>query len=175
LTDNYSYEHQSTAYVPKGDIHKAYTTFCEVHAIEPFPLASFGKVVNMVFPGVKPRRLGGRDNQRYCYHGIVEKHGVRKSLPKTKPDEENTIPDQYRLEKLPTPDVAGAEEFCTRYYEHLHQIWVAVQHLKVHTAEVHLRKFWSSLEDAEVQNTLVLPVMVEWICDMDALLYEVRF
>lgn len=68
LHDNF--ESAENASMPRSIIYNHYTRFCRLASIEPMNAASFGKLVRLVFAGIKTRRLGTRGNSKYHYYGI---------------------------------------------------------------------------------------------------------
>src|SRR6218665_1000151 len=66
LHDNF--ESAEGASMPRSIIYNHYTRFCCRAAIEPMNPASFGKLVRLVFAGIKTRRLGTRSGLSVCLY-----------------------------------------------------------------------------------------------------------
>ncbi|KAK6463494.1 putative RFX-like DNA-binding protein [Scheffersomyces coipomensis] len=65
-----SCESSPTAVVPRNRIYARYSGMCADNSIIPLSPASFGKLVRILFPGLKTRRLGMRGQSKYHYCGI---------------------------------------------------------------------------------------------------------
>ncbi|XP_064208319.1 DNA-binding protein RFX5-like [Anguilla rostrata] len=65
-------EHADTC-LPKQDVYEMYKGFCDNLQYRPLSAANFGKIIRDIFPNIKPRRLGGRGQSKYCYSGIRRK------------------------------------------------------------------------------------------------------
>ena len=65
-------------YMPKSEVYEDYRIYCESHQQKSLSAADFGKTLKVVYPLVKPRRLGQRGQSRYmyCYSGIKKKFMV---------------------------------------------------------------------------------------------------
>ncbi|KAK7202552.1 RFX DNA-binding domain-containing protein [Myxozyma melibiosi] len=56
--------------IPRNRIYARYAEICARHKIKPLNPAAFGKLVKLVFPDIKTRRLGVRGKSKYHYCGI---------------------------------------------------------------------------------------------------------
>ncbi|KAK9248998.1 RFX DNA-binding domain-containing protein [Lipomyces tetrasporus] len=56
--------------IPRNRIYARYAEICAQHKIKPLNPAAFGKLVKLVFPEIKTRRLGVRGKSKYHYCGI---------------------------------------------------------------------------------------------------------
>lgn len=77
--------------VPRGRVYANYASRCATERITVLNPASFGKLVRVLFPGLKTRRLGVRGESKYHY--------VNFSLAEDEPD----LQDSPRLQ-LPLLD-----------------------------------------------------------------------
>ncbi|CAL1293195.1 unnamed protein product [Larinioides sclopetarius] len=68
LVDNY--EMADGMSVPRSTMYNHYLKHCSEQKMEPLNAASFGKLIRMVFNGLRTRRLGTRGNSKYHYYGI---------------------------------------------------------------------------------------------------------
>nr|XP_042911465.1 transcription factor RFX3 isoform X1 [Parasteatoda tepidariorum] len=68
LIDNY--EMSDGMSVPRSTMYTQYFKYCREQKMEPLNAASFGKLIRMVFNGLRTRRLGTRGNSKYHYYGI---------------------------------------------------------------------------------------------------------
>jgi regulatory factor X len=53
--------------VPRGRVYANYVTRCATERVTVLNPASFGKLVRVLFPGLKTRRLGVRGESKYHY------------------------------------------------------------------------------------------------------------
>ncbi|KAH3660089.1 hypothetical protein OGAPHI_007294 [Ogataea philodendri] len=65
-----SVEVKESAVSPRNRIFNSYVELCKEHDIPPISNASLGKLVKLLFPSVKTRRLGIRGFSKYHYCGI---------------------------------------------------------------------------------------------------------
>ncbi|KAK0739231.1 RFX DNA-binding domain-containing protein [Apiosordaria backusii] len=72
--------------VPRGRVYANYASRCATERITVLNPASFGKLVRVLFPGLKTRRLGVRGESKYHYVGF--------SLKEELPEPENTNTQQ---------------------------------------------------------------------------------
>ncbi|GFX69747.1 transcription factor RFX3 [Trichonephila clavipes] len=86
LVDNY--EMADGMSVPRSTMYSHYLKHCSEQKMEPLNAASFGKLIRMVFSGLRTRRLGTRGNSKYHYYGIRLKPSS--SINKTMEDIVNT-------------------------------------------------------------------------------------
>ncbi|KAK9466856.1 RFX DNA-binding domain-containing protein [Lipomyces arxii] len=56
--------------IPRNRIYARYAEICAHHKIKPLNPAAFGKLVKLMFPDIKTRRLGVRGKSKYHYCGI---------------------------------------------------------------------------------------------------------
>lgn len=56
--------------VPRNRIYARYLEICTKYNLKPLNPASFGKLVRVVFPDIKTRRLGVRGQSKYHYSGV---------------------------------------------------------------------------------------------------------
>ncbi|CAA15923.1 Protein sak1 [Schizosaccharomyces pombe] len=63
-------EEQQDAAVQRNQIYAHYVEICNSLHIKPLNSASFGKLVRLLFPSIKTRRLGMRGHSKYHYCGI---------------------------------------------------------------------------------------------------------
>lgn len=56
--------------VPRNRVYARYVAFCANERIKPLNPASFGKLVRLIYPEIKTRRLGVRGQSKYHYCGI---------------------------------------------------------------------------------------------------------
>ncbi|WBW71079.1 DNA-binding transcription factor Sak1 [Schizosaccharomyces osmophilus] len=65
-----SCEDQEDAAVQRNQIYAQYVDACNVYHVKTLSSASFGKLVRMLFPTIKTRRLGTRGHSKYHYCGL---------------------------------------------------------------------------------------------------------
>ncbi|KAK4203709.1 RFX DNA-binding domain-containing protein [Triangularia verruculosa] len=70
--------------VPRGRVYANYASRCATERITVLNPASFGKLVRVLFPGLKTRRLGVRGESKYHYVGF----SLKEELPE--PESNNT-------------------------------------------------------------------------------------
>lgn len=90
--------------VPRGRVYANYVSRCATERVTVLNPASFGKLVRVLFPGLKTRRLGVRGESKYHY--------VNFSLKEDQPNLiENPATQKYQPNKLDTAPskVAGQE------------------------------------------------------------------
>ncbi|KAI8976032.1 RFX DNA-binding domain-containing protein [Pilobolus umbonatus] len=68
VRDNYVQERDHN--VPRMNMFEHYKTHCIAHHLTPVNSATFGKLLRIVFPELKTRRLGVRGQSKYHYCGI---------------------------------------------------------------------------------------------------------
>ena len=68
LRDNYEVDEEIS--LARDTIFAHYIDFCHARGLDKMGTASFGKMVRLVFPEVKTRRLGVRGQSRYHYQGV---------------------------------------------------------------------------------------------------------
>ncbi len=86
---------KGTGSVPRGRVYAHYASRCAAERITVLNPASFGKLVRVLFPGLKTRRLGVRGESKYHYVNfalIEEQPGLRDgpSYPAVPPPVEST-------------------------------------------------------------------------------------
>ncbi|EPS45688.1 hypothetical protein H072_327 [Dactylellina haptotyla CBS 200.50] len=69
---------EETAAIPRNRVYTHYVTACGDARIKCLNPASFGKLVRIVFPDIKTRRLGIRGHSKYHYCGITLISGKEK-------------------------------------------------------------------------------------------------
>ncbi|KAI8090928.1 RFX DNA-binding domain-containing protein [Gilbertella persicaria] len=60
--------------VPRKDMFEHYKSYCIANKLQPVNSATFGKLLRVVFPALKTRRLGVRGQSKYHYCGIRVKN-----------------------------------------------------------------------------------------------------
>ncbi|EPY53383.1 transcriptional repressor Sak1 [Schizosaccharomyces cryophilus OY26] len=65
-----SCEDQEDAAVQRNQIYAQYVDACNIYHVKTLSSASFGKLVRMLFPTIKTRRLGTRGHSKYHYCGL---------------------------------------------------------------------------------------------------------
>ncbi|KAK3499876.1 uncharacterized protein B0T23DRAFT_309304 [Neurospora hispaniola] len=129
--------------VPRGRVYANYASRCATERITVLNPASFGKLVRVLFPGLKTRRLGVRGESKYHYVNFQlreDQPDVRdvSTQPQVSPAEEqlfsqtfNTAPDNTRATErpvLPTPDLGQQPETRVRRPpEYVHSLYNQVQ------------------------------------------------
>lgn len=117
--NNY-YEHP-TGSVSRSDLYEKYSSMCMMMQSEPMNMATLGKHLRNLFPGIITRRLGNRGNSRYHYYGMAEigvaieeaPEGIssqvplrrrrKKDLPKQRKSARNDEDSDYSEEDEPRP------------------------------------------------------------------------
>lgn len=61
---------EPAAAVPRSRVYARYVAVCANERIKPLNPASFGKLVRLMYPDIKTRRLGVRGQSKYHYCGI---------------------------------------------------------------------------------------------------------
>ncbi|KAJ6264813.1 hypothetical protein Dda_0965 [Drechslerella dactyloides] len=92
---------EETAAIPRNRVYTYYVTACGDARIKCLNPASFGKLVRIVFPDIKTRRLGIRGHSKYHYCGITLISG------KEKMDEDlkNAVATEPKLAILPSNNI----------------------------------------------------------------------
>lgn len=67
---NLNYVASKDGSIPRCIIYQHYCSDFKKEGIEPLNTAMFGKVIKMVFPFIRSRRLGNRGNSKYHYFGV---------------------------------------------------------------------------------------------------------
>lgn len=114
------YEHP-TGSVSRSDLYEKYSNMCMMMQSEPMNMATLGKHLRNLFPGIITRRLGNRGNSRYHYYGMAEigapveevlegmssqmplRRRRRKDLPKPRKAVRNDDDSEYSDEDDPRP------------------------------------------------------------------------
>lgn len=65
-----SCEASHTAVVPRNRIYARYVQLCANYNLNPLTAANFGKLIRILFPNLKTRRLGMRGKSKYHYCGL---------------------------------------------------------------------------------------------------------
>lgn len=68
--------------VPRNRVYARYVSMCANERIKPLNPASFGKLVRLMYPEIKTRRLGVRGHSKYHYCGIKLKGDPSSPAPK---------------------------------------------------------------------------------------------
>ncbi|KAA8630440.1 hypothetical protein SMACR_06634 [Sordaria macrospora] len=129
--------------VPRGRVYANYASRCATERITVLNPASFGKLVRVLFPGLKTRRLGVRGESKYHYVNFQlreDQPDVRdvSTQPQVPPEEEqsfsqtfNTAPDNTKTTErtvLLTPDLGQQPETRVRRpHEYVHSLYNQVQ------------------------------------------------
>jgi len=87
LKDNYDVDDEIS--LARDAIYGHYSEYCQEKQVEKMGTASFGKMIRLVFPAVKTRRLGIRGQSKYHYQGVRIKGlsplGVKETQQRTIP------------------------------------------------------------------------------------------
>ncbi|KAL2152029.1 hypothetical protein VTH82DRAFT_5213 [Thermothelomyces myriococcoides] len=98
--------------VPRGRVYAHYASRCATERITVLNPASFGKLVRVLFPGLKTRRLGVRGESKYHYVNFQLKEDqpdIRDSpIPRPVPLPENPSMSQ-NFNTLPAPNGSSAQ------------------------------------------------------------------
>ncbi|EWC45073.1 hypothetical protein DRE_06212 [Drechslerella stenobrocha 248] len=89
---------EETAAIPRNRVYTHYVTACGDARIKCLNPASFGKLVRIVFPDIKTRRLGIRGHSKYHYCGITLISGKEK----VDEDLKNSFQTEPKLAILPS-------------------------------------------------------------------------
>ncbi|ODV90416.1 hypothetical protein CANCADRAFT_56938 [Tortispora caseinolytica NRRL Y-17796] len=76
---------QTNSAIPRSRIYNHYVNTCNAFQCRPLNPASFGKLVRVIFPDIKTRRLGIRGHSKYHYCGIDILPDVNPNLPQVAP------------------------------------------------------------------------------------------
>lgn len=87
--------------VPRGRVYANYASRCATERITVLNPASFGKLVRVLFPGLKTRRLGVRGESKYHY--------VNFSLIEDQPEAKDPQPQPSR----PLPEAKAFSQTFT--------------------------------------------------------------
>ncbi|KAF3925992.1 hypothetical protein ABW20_dc0107419 [Dactylellina cionopaga] len=93
---------EETAAIPRNRVYTHYVTACGDARIKCLNPASFGKLVRIVFPDIKTRRLGIRGHSKYHYCGITLISGKEK----LDEDLKNSVAAETKVPILPSNNVA---------------------------------------------------------------------
>lgn len=89
-------EVSSTAVVPRNRVYARYVQSCANFGLVPITPTNMGKLVKLMFPGLRIRRLGVRGRSKYHYNGIrliedpEESHRISPSAQLSPPDSPNS-------------------------------------------------------------------------------------
>ncbi len=103
--------------VPRGRVYANYASRCATERITVLNPASFGKLVRVLFPGLKTRRLGVRGESKYHYvnFALVEDQGDSRDsqppVPRPLP-EAQSFGQSFRLVMLFPPDLSFDANRC---------------------------------------------------------------
>lgn len=56
--------------MPRGRVYDEYAAICTAKSVVVLNPASFGKLMRVIFPGLKTRRLGNRGESKYHYTNL---------------------------------------------------------------------------------------------------------
>ncbi|KAK3402972.1 RFX DNA-binding domain-containing protein [Sordaria brevicollis] len=165
--------------VPRGRVYANYASRCATERITVLNPASFGKLVRVLFPGLKTRRLGVRGESKYHYVNFQlreDQPDVRdvSTQPQVSPTEEqsfsqtfSTTPDNAVTTEravLPTPDLGQPEARVRRSHEYVHSLYNQVQVANIDQLNTTLTKTVQKLcfapeseETFQQSDPLVLP------------------
>lgn len=87
--------------VPRGRVYSNYVSRCATERVTVLNPASFGKLVRVLFPGLKTRRLGVRGESKYHY--------VEFSLEDDQPDLTNSQKNQM------VQSLSNSQNFITNF------------------------------------------------------------
>ena len=107
-----NFEPADNTSLPRNGLYDAYDDHCGRTASSPVNVASFGKIIRAVFPGIQTRRLGVRGMSRYYYHGIRVRH--QSPLADNAILQTNRSDDTYRYRgAVHTPDRSIVRSYGT--------------------------------------------------------------
>jgi regulatory factor X, other len=95
--------------VPRGRVYANYASRCATERITVLNPASFGKLVRVLFPGLKTRRLGVRGESKYHYVNftLMEEQPELRELPPTQPHvplgESASFSQNFKYERTSLP------------------------------------------------------------------------
>ncbi|KAJ3361709.1 Transcription factor rfx3 [Allomyces javanicus] len=187
--------------MPRQDVYDQYKLYCDTMSVPPVSSPMFGKIVKIIFPELKTRRLGTRGQSRYHYCGIR----VKGSHDPANASQElqnpfsallmSGIPQGMTLNpmygsngqgpRIPLPDFPPITEsfvplgtpleaiiqFVQAYKIHSQQILDALQTMQFPHVEVLLRSFWTTLPEAS-RRLVNSPESIELIWRCDSILYD---
>ncbi|CAG9999895.1 unnamed protein product [Clonostachys byssicola] len=84
--------------VPRGRVYANYASRCATERITVLNPASFGKLVRVLFPGLKTRRLGVRGESKYHYVNFTLLED-QPDLKEPSPQQPRSLPEPKRQEK----------------------------------------------------------------------------
>ncbi|GJC82200.1 transcriptional regulator RFX1 [Colletotrichum liriopes] len=169
--------------VPRGRVYANYASRCATERITVLNPASFGKLVRVLFPGLKTRRLGVRGESKYHYVNfclVDDQPDLREPEPHipvaisepTRSQSFSAVPTKTQPAKavLPSPDVTKRPESPAQashghsrshsFYSHPNV--TSADHLNSSTSKTSLQfSFPSEADEALLQSNepLVLPRM----------------
>ena len=87
--------------VPRGRVYANYASRCATERITVLNPASFGKLVRVLFPGLKTRRLGVRGESKYHYVNfelVDDQPDAREPQPQlpVRPQEIAAVPQSFK-------------------------------------------------------------------------------
>lgn len=119
---NLNYVASKDGSIPRCIIYQHYCSDFKKEGIEPLNTAMFGKVIKMVFPFIRSRRLGNRGNSKYHYFGV----SVRGAHPSSD-TEASTMPENVFLCCYEDLHTSVLDQFLSgRYmyaYQEIKQFW----------------------------------------------------
>ncbi|KAF4455247.1 hypothetical protein F53441_2397 [Fusarium austroafricanum] len=169
--------------VPRGRVYANYASRCATERITVLNPASFGKLVRVLFPGLKTRRLGVRGESKYHYVNFTLKEDQPEarepSVQPTRPLPEttsftqsfNTLPSQSTVNlsqgALPSPHIGTevkpaptSHQSSFRSHSMYNQPQIAsIDHLSSTTAKTQIDLgFYSEVESPSNDPTTRLPL-----------------
>lgn len=108
----------TTVAVPRNRVYARYVSMCANERIKPLNPASFGKLVRLMYPEIKTRRLGVRGHSKYHYCGIKLKGDPSSPTPK--------VSQGSASGSEPPPQMSGEDHLhvlTPSYYIALHSLY----------------------------------------------------
>ncbi|KAI1008098.1 hypothetical protein K3495_g140 [Podosphaera aphanis] len=181
--------HKGKGSVPRGRVYSNYVSRCATERVTVLNPASFGKLVRVLFPGLKTRRLGVRGESKYHYVNFSledDQPGLTESqknpTPQTLNNSQNfvqnfTLPSQspYPVEKvvLPSTDIPQVPDAWPQQNESFlrsHSLYcqpdiVSISQLESSNSKVpqHLRFIPSCEQMATGDEPIALPKIASYI------------
>ncbi|ORZ41434.1 RFX DNA-binding domain-domain-containing protein [Catenaria anguillulae PL171] len=186
--------------IPRQDLYEMYKKFCELNSVVPMNAAFFGKIVRLLWPELKTRRLGTRGQSKYHYCGIRIK-GAQYTAAQLNQVQHPfaalvmsglgnltlnpMFGDANNVTSIPLTDFPtitdsfiplGASpdlvsHFLNAYKLHCQSVLDTLQLLQFPQVEILLRGFWTALPD-ESRRLVNSPEVTELIWRCDSILYD---
>ncbi|CAI4210469.1 unnamed protein product [Parascedosporium putredinis] len=184
--------------VPRGRVYANYASRCATERITVLNPASFGKLVRVLFPGLKTRRLGVRGESKYHYVNftLIEDQAELAepeipqplTLPEVssfaqsfkshyrRPTALDNIKDEPRPELLanagrPGTDRDAAKSLAALYRSHCTSLLECIRYCKEKTF-FHLYTSFQGTLTMPVHKLLGSPSVAQWIEECDFILYQ---